>query len=43
MKKMMLIATLMAGMFGAMAQEQQATKIEKRKQQRTKKKFISVQ
>lgn len=36
MKKMMLMATLMAGMFGAMAQQQEATKVEKRKLQRTK-------
>jgi len=30
MKKMMLMATLMAGMFGAMAQQQEATKVEKK-------------
>ena len=43
MKKMMLMATLMAGMFGAMAQQQEATKVEKKEQQGTKKKLISVQ
>ena len=30
MKKMMLMATLMAGMFGAMAQQQEATKVKKK-------------